>query len=356
MIRKMFFLCSFIAAIIFMSACSSSPYTADISGVWGVVISQESMVSDNDPSKTGSISSCDTGWSSSDPGAGIELWNVTQTGSDFTATDAANPASVTPLATGFWSKGKLIFEGTTGTWSAEASVRAGACCFDAVGSDGRHWHAIKMTGISTDGGVSDECQTGKNAWEAGLISVLESGSNLISTSAGEVEYAIWGDSGPYVIVFHGGQGGYDQIRAFSPGIIGKGYRIITWSRPGYLRTPLPLVSTPDDQADMAAALLDALGIDRVAAIGGSAGGPPLFSFALRHPNRLWALIAESAVSQTYMPRSDFPYVNELVYMFTNPGGMWIFNSMFEFATEGTLRIFLRTVSTLNESSFNLWVA
>ncbi len=39
---------------------------------------------------------------------------------------------------------------------------------------------------------------------------LESGSQLVETSRGPIEYQIFGDSGPYLLYAHGRPGGYDQ--------------------------------------------------------------------------------------------------------------------------------------------------
>ena len=65
-----------------------------------------------------------------------------------------------------------------------------------------------------------------------------------------------------------------------------GYRVLTPDRPGYLGTPIVNGGTPERQADLAAALLDTLGIDRVAVVGLSAGGPGAIQFAVRHADRV----------------------------------------------------------------------
>lgn len=48
---------------------------------------------------------------------------------------------------------------------------------------------------------------------------------------------------------------------------------------------------------MAAALLDILGVERVAVIGISAGGPGAVQFAARHADRVDALVLLSAISR-----------------------------------------------------------
>jgi hypothetical protein len=48
-----------------------------------------------------------------------------------------------------------------------------------------------------------------------------------------------------------------------------GCELLVPSRPGYLRTPLESGRTPEDQADLYAAMLDSLEIERAAHLGGS---------------------------------------------------------------------------------------
>jgi pimeloyl-ACP methyl ester carboxylesterase len=72
------------------------------------------------------------------------------------------------------------------------------------------------------------------------------------------------------------------------------------SRFGYLRTPLPDDASAAAQADAHACLLDKLGIERVAVFGASAGGTSSLEFALRHPQRVDALVL--LVPAAYMPK------------------------------------------------------
>jgi pimeloyl-ACP methyl ester carboxylesterase len=141
-------------------------------------------------------------------------------------------------------------------------------------------------------------------WKEDLIKELYAGSTVIDTKMGPIEYAINGDSGPYLIVMHGGPGGYDQTAALFSDMFDKGYRVISWSRPGYIRTPLDVAKSYEGQADAAAALLDALNINQVAVLGYSAGGPPAIYFATHYPSRIWALILECAVTRKWVISSD----------------------------------------------------
>jgi len=100
-----------------------------------------------------------------------------------------------------------------------------------------------------------------------------------------------GDSGPVILMSHGSPGGYDIVEPV-PGE----FRTLAPSRPGYLRTPLELGLTPEEQAHVFAALLDHLAIDEVIVFVVSAGGPAGLSFAALYPERTLAVVAAEAVS------------------------------------------------------------
>ena len=71
------------------------------------------------------------------------------------------------------------------------------------------------------------------------------------------------------------------------------------------RTVLGGNGSSEAQADVAAALLDALEVERVAVVGISAGGHAAIQFAARHPERTRALVLLSAASRR-TPLSDAP--------------------------------------------------
>jgi pimeloyl-ACP methyl ester carboxylesterase len=120
-------------------------------------------------------------------------------------------------------------------------------------------------------------------------------SVVVATALGPVEYDLRGH-GPTVLHFHGGNVGHNGW-FFLEHLVAAGYRLLTPDRPGYLGTPLAGHGAPEAQADLAAALLDTLGIDRVAVVGLSAGGPAALQFVLRHQRRTRALILLSAISR-----------------------------------------------------------
>jgi pimeloyl-ACP methyl ester carboxylesterase len=128
---------------------------------------------------------------------------------------------------------------------------------------------------------------------------IAEGSQLIATRCGPIEFAAVG-RGPAVLLVHGAGGGFDQGLGIARELAAHGYRAIAMSRFGYLRTPLPADASPAAQADAHACLLDALGIERAAIVGVSAGGPSSMQFALRHAQRTTALVL--LVPLAYAPR------------------------------------------------------
>jgi pimeloyl-ACP methyl ester carboxylesterase len=111
---------------------------------------------------------------------------------------------------------------------------------------------------------------------------------IVPTRLGPVECAVFGH-GPTVLALHGAMGGYDQSAILARLVGPPDGRVIAVSRPGYLGTPLAGRDTPEGQADLCAALLDALGEERAAVLAISGGGPCALSFALNHGERCRAL-------------------------------------------------------------------
>jgi pimeloyl-ACP methyl ester carboxylesterase len=124
---------------------------------------------------------------------------------------------------------------------------------------------------------------------AEITARLEAGSELIATDFGPVEYARKG-RGAAALISHGAGGGYDQGLFVGRELLGSEYDIIAPSRFGYLRTPVSGTQPPSAQADAFAALLDRLDVDKAIVLGISAGAPSAIEMALRHPDRVAALI------------------------------------------------------------------
>jgi 2-hydroxy-6-oxonona-2,4-dienedioate hydrolase len=132
---------------------------------------------------------------------------------------------------------------------------------------------------------------------------LDGRSRMLDTRAGPVEVAVGPGAGSGqqpVLMVHGTGGGFDMGLQFGERLGAAGWQVIAPSRFGYLRTPLPSDHSVEAQADAFVALLDALGIERVPVIGGSAGALSAIQFALRYPQRCTALVA--VVPATYTPQ------------------------------------------------------
>ncbi|RYE07626.1 MAG: alpha/beta hydrolase [Hyphomicrobiales bacterium] len=137
-----------------------------------------------------------------------------------------------------------------------------------------------------------------NASRRGTSAAMVAPRPIITpTARGAVEHIDVGH-GPVLLALHGAMGGADQSWLLGRALMRDmtGHRLIAVSRPGYLSTPLSLGASPEEQADLYVALLDALGIDRVTVAAVSAGGPSALHFALRYPHRCDGLILVSAAT------------------------------------------------------------
>ena len=85
--------------------------------------------------------------------------------------------------------------------------------------------------------------------EKEILKKLAEGSELADTAQGTVEYTDAGE-GPAILGVHGGVGGYDQGLVLCRPFMEKGFRVISPSRPGYLRTPSSSGRTFAEQADL----------------------------------------------------------------------------------------------------------
>jgi pimeloyl-ACP methyl ester carboxylesterase len=115
-------------------------------------------------------------------------------------------------------------------------------------------------------------------------------SSVISSPYGNIEFIVGGDpSGTPVLVIHGGGGGYDQGELIAEVVLDDTFSWIAPSRFGYLGSELPLNASWDDQAAAYAFLLDHLGLESVAVVAMSQGGPSALLFALNFPDRVKSL-------------------------------------------------------------------
>lgn len=150
------------------------------------------------------------------------------------------------------------------------------------------------------------------------------GSLIADTSAGPIEYAERGD-GIALLSIHGAGGGFDQGLSNATGLVGEGFRIISPSRFGYLRTPIPQDISPAAQADAHAALLSKSNVPKAIILGVSAGAPSAVELALRHPDIAAALIL--VVPALYSPESPVSIKegrgNKFAFWLVNTGGDFV---------------------------------
>ena len=114
------------------------------------------------------------------------------------------------------------------------------------------------------------------------------GSQQIDSPWGAMEFAQGGQGTP-VLVVHGSGGGFDQGTLIAQALLGDGMHWIAPSRMGYLRSALPEGATFETQAHAFAHLLDQLGLQRVAVVAMSQGGPSALLFARLYPDRVSSL-------------------------------------------------------------------
>lgn len=161
---------------------------------------------------------------------------------------------------------------------------------------------------------------------------------IIATDCGPIEVAMRGEGEP-VLVSHGIGGGFDQGLGIAEAYLGGGYKVIAPSRFGYHATPLPADATPASQADAFVCLLDALGLDKVIMMADSAGGTSAIQMALRHPERLKAVVFVSTAAPS-VGEYDVALPPEPVIqtMFGSDFLMWVLTHHFESAMKPAMGV------------------
>lgn len=152
----------------------------------------------------------------------------------------------------------------------------------------RVWIVLGVSGVALAGLIAFTL-SGFRGDLAAAERRVASGSQVVNTPCGPIEYAVEGKGMPLLAV-HGAGGGFDQGLDFGRGLGDSGFMVIAMSRFGYLRTPLPADASPAAQADAHACLLDALALPKAVVLGGSAGAPSAIQFCLRHASRCSALV------------------------------------------------------------------
>jgi pimeloyl-ACP methyl ester carboxylesterase len=166
----------------------------------------------------------------------------------------------------------------------------------------------------------------------------------VETALGPVEVARAGAGKP-VLFIHGTPGGWDSSLAMGRFLVEAGFEVIAPARPGYQGTPLDGNATVDDQADLHAALLTSLRCERAGVVTWSGGGPSGYRLAVRHPERVSALVAFAAVSHAFPePKAN---VEERL-MLNTAAGNWLLRFLAAHAPKQTIAATLRAEGNISK--------
>jgi pimeloyl-ACP methyl ester carboxylesterase len=180
----------------------------------------------------------------------------------------------------------------------------------------------------------------------------EAAPQTVETKLGSVEVARQGD-GPPVLLVHGTPGGWDSSLAMGRFLVDAGFELIAPARPGYQGTPLDGRDAIDEQADLHAALLEALGHATAGVVTWSGGGPSGYRLAVRHPDRVSALVAAAAVSRAYQPPEDD--LETRLMLKTSPGN-WVLRMLAAHAPKTTVSATLQAEGDLSKEELKALTA
>lgn len=187
-----------------------------------------------------------------------------------------------------------------------------------------------------------------SAWKSRRLSDLESGSGLMLLPQGVMEFAERGE-GPPVLVIHGSPGGYDQGLVYGRELLSRGFRILSVSRPGYLRTPLETGATFAEQADAISELLTQRGITTCGVLGISEGSDCALQLASRHPQQVSSLILLSPPGESlgYSPIASVGY--RLFHDLAGDIGCWLLSLRAAWSPRQLFADMMETASSLRPS-------
>lgn len=176
-------------------------------------------------------------------------------------------------------------------------------------------------------------------------------TQTVETAKGTVEVADVG-SGEPVLFVHGSPGGADQAVLMTTFLVDAGFRVIAPSRPGYCGTPLTdELRTPEAQAELEAALLDALDLDQVGVACWSGGGPSTYSLAATRPERVRSIAALAAVSHAF----TFEGTAESRFM-AGKVGAWLIDELVRHAPKSVVQSLVKEEGDLDKHQLKDLVA
>jgi pimeloyl-ACP methyl ester carboxylesterase len=160
--------------------------------------------------------------------------------------------------------------------------------------------------------------------DMGLAKERLSTGEILKTPYGDIEYAVRGEGTP-ILLLHGAGGGFDFGFWTGKLFFNNNYTMISVSRYGYLRSPIPDNASIRNQAALYNVLLDHLNITKVIVVGTSAGGPSALQFANDYPEKCSALILISAVSGPEPKGSEEPVYIKIIHLIQQSDyAYWLF--------------------------------
>lgn len=188
-------------------------------------------------------------------------------------------------------------------------------------------------------------------WRSAHLASIKKQLKTVEVDGSTFSYTDIG-SGEPILYIYGGGSGPDSVSQFK-WLADDGYRVISVNREGYLGRPLDSGVSFRSQADDAAAVLDALGIEKAHVLGVSMGGPGAIFFADRYPDKSKSLILWSAISKTYVPNpetADTPLARAVLQSPASVKDLisWSMARSARFFPAAIMTEFLRTEADLSE--------
>lgn len=142
--------------------------------------------------------------------------------------------------------------------------------------------------------------------------LADADSRFVDVQGLRVHYKRAGQGEPVLLLLHGSFLSLFSWRAVFAALAEMG-TVIAFDRPSFGLTSRPLCTaqganpySPEAQADLTVALLDQLGVQRAVLVGNSTGGTIALLAALRHPQRVQALVLADAMVYSGYAVSEFP--------------------------------------------------
>lgn len=211
--------------------------------------------------------------------------------------------------------------------------------------------------IFTFGGVAAVVLWPFERWRAKRLEGERSETRIVTTEIGAVEIWDSGGEGPVVVALHSAGANFRQGRALAAPLREAGWRVIAVNRPGTGQTPLTSGVFPEQQADLLAALLHALGVERAGLIAAAEATPVALLALQRQAERFdRAVLLTPLAQRTHVPPQD-AYLLPSEWMAQKVNGdmeAWVTWLRLRWQPQGVLFGLLHPVSNWRE--FDSWRA